>query len=86
MWDWDEDKRRRNAAKHGVDFAAVARFDWASAVVEPDRRRDYGEARLIATGLIGDRLHILIFTRRGGVTRVISLRKANSREVARWLR
>lgn len=84
MWDWDEKKRRSNFAKHGVDFAAVADFDWDEAFVEPDVRQDYGEVRQRATGPIGERLCVLVYTRRAGRMRIISLRKANAREVARW--
>ncbi|WP_444668278.1 BrnT family toxin [Cereibacter changlensis] len=84
MWDWDEEKRRSNLAKHGVDFAAVADFDWDEAFVEPDVRQDYGEVRQRATGPIGVRLCVLVYTRRAGRMRIISLRKANAREVARW--
>ncbi|MGQ0564181.1 MAG: BrnT family toxin [Gemmobacter sp.] len=84
MPDWDEDKRQTNLAKHGVDFDAIAAFDWTTATVEPDARRDYAEMRWIALGKIGDRLHYLAFTRRGADTRIISLRKANRRERRRW--
>jgi uncharacterized DUF497 family protein len=28
MWDWDDDKRESNLAKHGVDFAAALAFEW----------------------------------------------------------
>lgn len=84
MWTWDEGKRQANLAKHGVDFARVAEFDWASATVEPDERQDYGELRLKALGRIGGRLYVMAFTRRQGETRVISLRKANKREQRYW--
>lgn len=77
---WDEGKRLRNRVKHGVDFAAVAELDWESVVLEPDLRRDYGEVRLRAQGLIAGKLHILVFTPRGSRTRIISLRKASRRE------
>ena len=60
MWDWDDAKRQANLAKHGVDFALIARFQWTGATTEPDRRFDYDEDRLIVTGLIGDRLHVVI--------------------------
>ena len=86
MWDWDEDKRQTNLAKHGVDFANVAGFDWATATIEPDTRFDYGEMRFEATGKIGLRLHVIVFTPRNSQFRIISLRKANSREEARWER
>lgn len=80
---WDEAKRRSNLAKHGIDFAQVADFEWVSVVIEEDRRRNYGETRLCATGLIGERLHLLVFTDRDGRARIIGLRKANNREMAR---
>lgn len=84
MWTWDERKRQANLAKHGVDFARVMDFDWATATVEPDERQDYGELRLKALGRIGGRLHFLAFTRRQGGIRIISLRKANKRELRYW--
>ena len=84
MWNWNEDKRQTNLAKHGVDFAAVAGFDWATAITEPDTRFDYGEVRFEAKGMIGLRLHVLVFTPRVGKLHIISLRKANPREVKRY--
>ncbi|WRH64296.1 MAG: BrnT family toxin [Fuscovulum sp.] len=84
MWDWDEAKRQTNRDKHGIDFAALAQFDWTTAQIEPDNRRDYGEDRFIAVGYIKDRLHKLIFTKRNGRVRVISFRKANRREQRKW--
>lgn len=48
---------------------------------EPDRRRDYGEPRVIGVGCIGLWLFRVVFTDRGDQRRIISLRKVNSREV-----
>lgn len=62
----DETKRQTNLARHGVDFAEMARFQWDSAVSEPDNRLDYGEAHEIRLGLIGDRVYDVAYTRRGG--------------------
>lgn len=84
MWEWDEAKRQRTLRERGIDFADVIRFDFASAVIEPDLRRDYGEQRLLALGLIDGRLHMLCFTHRPPTVRVISLRRANPREMRRW--
>jgi uncharacterized protein len=53
-------------------------MDLGAAVIEPDQRRRYGEARFVALGLISGRFHLLAFTMRGEAMRVISLRKANS--------
>jgi len=83
-YEWDEAKRVANLRKHGVDFEAVADFDWSAALLLEDARRDYGESRWIALGPIGRRIHCLAFTKRGGRIRIISLRKANRREVNRY--
>ena len=85
MWDWDEAKRLRTLQDRGIDFADVTRFDLQTAVIEADLRRDYGEVRLLALGMIDGRLHMLCFTRRGKIARVISLRRANAREYRKWL-
>jgi uncharacterized protein len=85
MWDWDEAKRQRTLQDRGVDFADVARFDFGTAEIKPDLRRDFGEVRLLALGLIDGRLHMLCFTQRGHIRRVISLRRANTREYRKWL-
>lgn len=82
-YEWDPAKADANFLKHGVSFEDVVDFDWRLASTAPDDRRAYGEARFIAVGPIGDRLHVLIFTRRSGGIRVISLRRANDRESRR---
>ena len=84
MWDWDEDKRQVTLLLRGLDFAVVRSFDLNTAQIDPDDRRDYGEARFNATGMIGERLFIVVFTPRGERLRLISLRKANGREKIAW--
>jgi uncharacterized DUF497 family protein len=49
--------------------------------VRHDTRRDYGEPRVIAYGLIRGRINVCVYTLRGDIYRIISLRKANRREV-----
>lgn len=81
MWyEWDEGKCRANQVKHGIDFQDVLGFQWDTALEIPDERKDHGEPRWIALGLIGSRLHTLVFTKRNDGLRVISLRKSNPRE------
>ena len=84
--EWDDEKHSRNVALRGVGFDAGATI-FAGAVVEwPDERRDYGEARVRAVGMCnGEVLHV-VFTDRGDVRRIISVRKANRRERLTWLR
>ncbi len=57
-------------------------FEWQTAAISPSPRR--GEARYVALGYIGDRLHYVVYTMRGGKCRIISLRKANSREIRQY--
>lgn len=81
---YDLGKNARNVALRGIAFAQAAEFDWSRALVVEDRRKDYKELRFQAFGFIEDRLHVLVFTLRGNDTHVISLRKANKREVKRY--
>jgi uncharacterized DUF497 family protein len=74
------DKDEINIKKHGIALIDAEEFDWATAIYTLDDRKDYGERRFIAMGFIGTRLHVVIFTPRDGGARIISLRKANSRE------
>ena len=79
----DEAKRRDTLVDRGVDFGSMVNFDWDTATVERDIRRG-DEIRFLATGSIQGRLHRLVYTMRGETVRIISLRKANAREVRRY--
>jgi uncharacterized DUF497 family protein len=79
-FDWDENKRAANIADGKLDFTAVYEFDWDTAVYTIDDPEDYGELRESAIGFIGARLHVVVFTRRGEIIRIISLRRAESRD------
>ena len=79
-YEWDENKRVANFAKHSVDFREAEHFDWSLAIEAIDDRANYGEERWVAIGSIGARLHVLTYTVRGENIRLISLRKANERE------
>jgi hypothetical protein len=82
--EFDPSKSKTNEAARGLSFSLVAEFDFTTALVAHDMRKAYGEDRFIALGLIRARLHVVAFTMRGEVLRVISLRKANAREVHRY--
>lgn len=77
-------KNQANIAKHGVDMAQAEEFEFETAIIGIDNRKDYAETRYRAIGYITGRLHVLIFTLKGSVLRVISLRKANRREQQRY--
>lgn len=81
-YEWDENKRLSNIAKHEIDFTAMHNFDW-SAIYEKRSDR-HGEERIAVTGYIADRLYVVIYTMRGERKRIISLRKANPREMREY--
>jgi len=83
---YDPAKSERNKADRGLAFDLAEEFDWSSALIVEDRRKDYDERRYQALGSIGERLHMLVFTPRGDVVHVISLRRANQRERTRYAR
>jgi len=82
-FEWDEDKRRANARKHGIDFADAATIFEGKTAVIPDDRFDYGETRYLAFGLLkGQVIKIIVvaYTERGKRIRIISARKALKHE------
>ncbi len=81
---FDPAKNARNIAERGLSFERVADFDWETAVVIEDTRRDYGEPRLRVMARLDGRLHAAVVTPRGEDLRVISFRRANRREVRRY--
>lgn len=80
---FDPDKNEKNIRDRGLSFEQAAEFDFQSAIFLIDDRRDYGEIRYIAIGYLKKRLHVLCFTETPTGIRVISFRKANSRESKR---
>ncbi len=80
---FDPTKSERNQAERGLAFSLAEEFDWSTALIAEDTRKDYDEKRYQALGMIGEYLHMLVFTPRGGAVHVISLRRANHRERTR---
>jgi hypothetical protein len=81
---YDPAKNARNIRERNLSFELVRDFDWSTAYMLADARRDYGEPRFQALGEIEGRLYMLVFTPRGDDLHVISLRKANPREINRY--
>ena len=82
--DYDPHKNNRNIENRGLSFDEVTSFEFETAICWEDTRKDYGEQRYCALGKIADRLHALVYTRINEGIRVISLRKANKREVKNY--
>lgn len=81
-FEWDEDKSADCYEKRGFDFRYAARvfFD-PGRITRQDKRFDYGEERYILFGHIEERLYCVVYTMRSECIRIISARKANTREV-----
>ena len=80
--DFDPAKNAVNVARRGLDFADAALMWQEGPVIEiEDDRADYGELRMIAVGRVRGRVCVTVYTDRGPVRRIISLRKANRREI-----
>jgi len=79
---WDEDKADANRTKHGVDFfEAVDVLQDPLAVTVSVRRTPTGEERVNIVGQSrrGRLLHLTV-TQRGSIIRMISARRATTRE------
>ena len=83
--EYDPAKDAANQTKHGVSLAMANKLDWEAALVWIDQRIEYGETRMIALAPRGEILYYVAFVDRGEVRRVISLRRANRREVKHYV-
>ena len=83
---YDPAKNLRNIAERSLSFDQAEEFDFETALIHVDERRDYGETRYVALGYLEGRLHVLCFAEAPAGIRVISFRKANSREVNRYVK
>ena len=77
---FDPAKNDRNIELRGISFERASEFEFSTAWIVVDDRKDYGEIRYRAMGFLDARLHALVFTETANGIRVISLRKANKRE------
>ena len=82
-YEFDPAKDKANRAKHGVSLALAEVLFADAHLLFDDDRFDYGEVRQMAFGHIRGRAFVCVFVDRGSTRRIISLRKANSREVKR---
>lgn len=85
--DFDSHKETTNLIKHGLSLSLslAAHLDWDVALVWIDGRFEYGECRMIALAPETGILYYVAFVDRGPVRRIISLRRANRREVKHYV-
>ena len=77
-------KDAANQTKHGVSLSIAAELNWEAALVWVDGRFEYKELRVIALAPKTEILYYVAFVDRGEVRRIISLRRANRREVKHY--
>lgn len=63
-------------------FSDAEALDWSAALTVEDLRGCHGELRFISILPLSGRLHVCVWTQRGEARRIISLRKANTKEAA----
>ena len=87
MIEFDVGKDADNQQKHGMPLGAAELLFDGPYIEEEDARLDYGETRFIATGPVaafGGRIFVVVYTWRSTIRRIISFRKANEREIAKY--
>lgn len=82
--EFDPDKRSKVMTERGLDFARAGEVFAGPTVTMEDTRFDYGEPRFTTVGVLDARMVVLAWTPRGAARRVISMRKANEREIAKF--
>ncbi len=80
--DFDPAKRNWTLEARGLDMGRAQEVFDGIGISFRDERLNYGEERLVRIGYLDDRMVVLVWTKRGDVFRIISLRKANGREQA----
>jgi uncharacterized DUF497 family protein len=85
-FEWDENKRLTNLQRHDIDFADVWRvFEYETATIIDDRY-DYNEIRYLSIGLLFGEIVAVSHTEVDEVIRIISVRKAEKYEQAKYFR
>ena len=79
--EFDPVKNEKNLRERGLSFDQATQFDFSTAKIVEDRRKDYGERRYLALGKLGRRVHMLVFSETATGIRIISFLTANRREV-----
>ena len=85
-FDFDSGKDATNLSKHALSLAAAAELSWDAALVWIDDRAVYDEMRMVALAPLGDILCFVAFVDREPARRIISLRRANRREVNHYVK
>jgi uncharacterized protein len=77
-FEWDDQKRELNLAKHGIDFDSTIEVFHGPVILRRSDRNN--EERWTALGYSDNRLVVVVYTRRADVIRIISARRARKNE------
>ena len=82
---WDEQKRQKTIIQRDLNFADLKFvFEDAVKMEFKDERENYGEDRMITVGFLHKRMIVAVWTPRENSRRIISMRKANDREIEKY--
>ena len=80
-FDFDPAKSMANLVKHGINFNDAQQL-WEDSGLRVVKARTVGEPRWLAIGRIGEKHWSGVFTSRGEVIRIISVRRSRPNEIA----
>lgn len=83
--EFDSAKDIANQKKHGISLSVANELNWEAALVWVDDRYEYNETRMIALAPKTNILYYVAFIDRGEALRIISVRRANRREVKHYV-
>ena len=78
--EFDSTKRLKTLIERDLDFTRSGEVFAGLHLTGQDTRQGYAEDSFISVGLLDARLVVIVWTPRGEVRRIISMRKANERE------
>jgi len=81
---YDPEKRCTTLKERDLDFEEAPEVFSGPVFEQIDSRFEYGETRHITVGFLRGRMVVLVWTQREEVRHIISMRKANGREQARY--
>ncbi|WP_415665443.1 BrnT family toxin [Zymomonas mobilis] len=82
--EYDPNKSQKNVEERGIPFDLACIVLNNMALEFEDTRKEYSEKRMTAYGFVGERAFCCVYTKRGNSYRIISLRKANKKEIKKW--
>ena len=82
LFEWDEEKRQKNIEERNLDIVDIApeMLTNQDTVIWPDNRKDYGEKRFRAFGIVKEKHICLCFTKRNDKIHLITIYKMRKKE------